>query len=222
MVDGLARAGIPRCDGGYMATNWCRPIGEFAAMFRGWVGEPEPSALLRAEVFLDVRPVRGHLQVDVLDRILLGGRTRGPFLVQMARAAVTFRPPLGLFGRLRSRDATVDVKRAGTAAIVLLARLYALAAGSSARTTLRRLEAAGAAGALSRVGARDLAEVYRFLTGLRLGHQAEQAAAGQAPDNRVALGNLTAPDRRRLRDGLRLVRDVQEVTASRFATHTVT
>jgi CBS domain-containing protein len=116
----------------------------------------------------------------------------------------------------------VDVKRAGTAAIVLLARLYGLAAGSSARTTLRRLEAAGAAGTLSRVGARDLAEVYRFLTGLRLRHQAEQAEAGQAPDNRIALGDLPAPDRHRLRDGLRLVRDVQEVTASRFATHTVT
>ena len=57
--------------------------------------QPEPDALLRAEVFLDVRPVHGDLPVDALDRILVGGGSRGRFLVQMARAAVTFTPPLG-------------------------------------------------------------------------------------------------------------------------------
>ena len=222
VVAALVRAGLPLCDGGYMATNWCRRIGDFRAMFRGWVWEPEPDALLQAEVFLDVRPVHGGLSVDALEGILVAGGSRRQFLVQMARAAVTFRPPLRSFGPLRAKDSTIDVKRGGTAAIVLLARLYALAAHSTARTTVQRLEAAAAAGTLSRAGAGDLVEAYRMLTGLRLRHQVEQVGDGRVPDNRLPLNDLSVSERRRLRDLLRVVRDVQDATDLRFAMHSVT
>lgn len=222
VVQGLARGGLPLCDGGFMATRWSRPVGELRAMFAGWVERPEPEALLQAEVFLDVRPVHGELPVGVLDRTLVLGGSHGPFRVQMARAAVTFCPPLGPFGGLRVRNGVLDVKRAGTAAIVLLARLYALAGGSSARTTVQRLTDAGAAGTMSRQGAADLVVAYRFLTGLRLRTQVEQVLAGAAPDNLVRVDHLAADERDRLRTTLRHVRDVQQATASRFATHTVT
>jgi CBS domain-containing protein len=221
VVQALARAGLPLCDGGYMATSWCRPVAELRAMFAGWVDQPEPEALLRAEVFLDVRPVGGALAVDVLDRALVVGGSRGPFRVQMARAAVTFRPPLTVFGRLRTVDQALDVKRAGTAAIVLLARLYALAGGSSARSTLARLTAAVDAGTLSRPDAEQLAAAYRALTGLRLRHQVAQVRAGRPADNLVRVDRLSGQERDRLRAALRHVRDLQETTASSFATHTV-
>jgi CBS domain-containing protein len=223
VVTALARAGLPLCSGGYMATNWCHPISEFRELFRGWVEQPVPDALLKAEVFLDVRPIHGELSVEVLDRILVGGGSSGQFLVQMARAAVKFTPPLGLFGRLRTTsDSKIDVKRGGIAAIVLLARLYALAAGSSARTTVARLEAAAAAGTLSHSGVEKLVDAYRLLTALRLRHQVDQIGAGTVSDNLVRVDDLTAEDQRHLRDALRAVSDVQKVTAMRFATHTVT
>jgi len=222
VVPALARAGIPLCDGGYMATTWCRPISGFKGLFRSWVEAPEPHALLQAEVFLDVRPVHGDLSVDVLNRILVDGGSRGQFLVQMARAAVRFPPPLGIFGRIRTKDSMIDLKRAGITAVVLLARLYGLAARSSARTTVARLEAAATAGTLSKGGAANLAEAYRFLTTLRLRHQVEQVRIGVAPDNLIRLDDLTGEDRRRLHDDLRVVKDVQQVTAMRFMTHTVT
>ncbi len=155
VVDALARAGIPLCGGGYMATNWHRPLDEFGRLFRGWVEQPQPEALLKAEVFLDVRACHGELSPDELIRILLVGGSRGPFRTQMARAAVTFRPPISLFGRLRVRGSTLDVKRGGTAAIVLLARLYALIAGSAEHSTVLRLEAAAAAGTLGSATAGD-------------------------------------------------------------------
>lgn len=222
VVAALARAGLPLCSGGYMATNWCRPVTELQDMFAAWVDRPEPVSLLRAEVFLDVRPVHGDLPVDVLDRTLALGGSRGPFQVQMARAAVTFRPPLGLFGRLRTVDSALDVKKAGTAAIVLLARLYALAGGSSARSTLLRLQAAVSAGTLNRASADGLADAYRFLTGLRLRSQVEAVRQGRPADNLVRVDTLPADERHRLRATLGFVRDVQDATASRFATHTVT
>jgi CBS domain-containing protein len=221
VVAALARAGLALCAGGYMATNWCHPIEEYRRLFRGWVEYPEPDALLQAEIFLDLRPVYGDLPVDVLDAILASGAHRPRFLVMLARAAVTFRPPIGRFGRLRVEDSAVDVKVAGLVAIVLLARLYAVAAGSSARTTALRLDAAATAGSITRARAANLTEAYRFLTGLRLRHQLEQASRAEPADNVVPLGELTAQERQRLREVFRAVRDLQDLTASRFATHTV-
>jgi CBS domain-containing protein len=221
VVAALVRAGLPPCPGGYMATTWHHPIEEYRRLFRGWVECPEPDALLRAEVFLDLRPVHGDLPVDVLDAVLASGATRPRFLVMLARAAVTFRPPIGMFGRLRVENSAIDVKRAGIAAIVLLARLYALAAGSSARATALRLDDAATAGWIGRARAGDLTEAYRFLTGMRLRHQLEQARRGEPVDNVVPLAALTAQEQRRLREALRAVRDLQDMTASRFATHMV-
>jgi CBS domain-containing protein len=95
----------------------------------------------------------------------------------MARAAVLFRPALTWWGGLRTTRApndalkldarkldvrTLDVKVSGTAPIVLLARLYALAAGSAAHSTTERLKAA--AGTLSPPDREALIDAYRFLT----------------------------------------------------------
>jgi CBS domain-containing protein len=222
IVSALARAGIPLCDGGYMATNWHRPLDEYARLFRGWVESPQPEALLKAEVFLDVRACYGELPPDTLERILLVGGTRGPFRAQMARAALTFRPQLGWFGRLRTRGSTLDVKRGGTAAIVLLARLYALIAGSTEHSTVPRLRAASAAGTLNSSNAADLIEAYALLTDLRLRHQLEQAAEGVVTDNMVPLDRVPPERKADVQAALRLVREIQEVTALRFATHAVT
>lgn len=220
VVPALARAGFRLCSGGYMATSWRYPIERFRSLFHGWVERPEPGALLEAEIFLDVRPVHGVLPVDELGRILVTAGGRGQFLAQMARAALRFGPRFGLLGRLPARSRTIDVKRGAIAAIVLLARLYALAAGSSAGTTPLRLDAAAAAGTLSRAGARELIEGYRFLTELRLRHQLQQFRCGEPADNLVPLDDLTTAQRSRLIEVLHNVRDMQAVTATRFATHT--
>jgi len=220
VVSALALAGLPLCGGGYMATNWCRPLSEFRGLFRGWIDEPQPHALLQAEVFLDVQACHGDLPIDDLERLLVAGGRRGPFRVQMARAAVSFRPALTWWGGLRMTGSALDIKRSGTAPIVLLARLYALAAGSAAHSTVLRLEAA--TGALSRPDADALTKAYRFLTDLRLRHQLEQVRAGLPADNLIRPDQLTTQDRMQLRTALHVVRDVQEITARNFATHTVT
>ncbi|RYV52296.1 DUF294 nucleotidyltransferase-like domain-containing protein [Pengzhenrongella frigida] len=220
VVGGLYRAGLPRCAGGYMATNWRRPLAEFRRLFHGWIEEPEPGALMQAEVFLDVRACHGDLPIDDLEHLLHLGGTRGSFQVQMARAALAFRIPPNTLGRLRSPGASLDLKRGGTAAIVLLARLHGLAAGSSARSTVLRLRAVD--GTLSPPDARDLTDAYRFLTGLQLRHQVEQVAGGLTADNLLRPDRLTSAERKQLRTALHVVRDVQEVTARRFALQTVT
>jgi CBS domain-containing protein len=216
VVDGLIRAGFPPCPGGYMATNWCRPLAEWEALFRQWVEVPEPQALLEAQVFLDFRAVHGGLSLEPLDRILLSGGRRGLFLHHLGRAALSFRPPLGPFGRIRTTDGTVDLKAGGIAATVMLARVYALAAGAGPRPTLERLGAAAEAGKLSRSGAEILAETFRFLTRLRLQEQLRALRAGEPLSNRVLLEALSPLERRRLKEALHAVRKLQSATALRF------
>lgn len=210
-VSGLAAAGLPRCPGGYVATRWRHPLHEWERMFRHWVDDPDPQALVEAEVLFDFRAVHGDLPTASLATIVRRGGGHRRFTIQMARAAVSFPPPLGLFGRIRTRHGTLDLKRGGIAAIVLLARLYALAAGSEARSTPDRLADAARFGTLSSDGAGRLARAYRVLTDLRW----------RTHSNRVHLGDLSPADRRALLGALRAIHDLQQATARNFRTDTV-
>jgi CBS domain-containing protein len=221
VVAGLARAGLRRCPGGHMADTWHLPVAAWRGMFDRWVDQPEPQALVEAEVFLDFRVVYGGLSTAPLDAALRRSSGAPRFLVGMARAAVIFGPPLGLGGRVRSRHGEIDLKRGGLAAIVLLARLYALAAGSSARSTPDRLAAASTAGTLSHDSAAALAHAHRVLGEIRLTDQLRRLAGGAEPSNRVRLNDLTPDERRQLRVAMHTVRDLQRATALRFHTDTV-
>lgn len=216
VVAGLVRAGFPPCPGGYMATNWCRPLADWKTLFRGWVDVPEPQALLEAQIFFDFRGVHGGLSLEPLEAILLSAGRRELFLAHLARAALRGRPPLRFRGRLRTDDGRIDLKAGGIAATVMLARAYALAAGSGARPTLERLADAAEAGTLSRSAAEILAESFRFLIRLRLQEQLRSARSGEEPSNRVRVEALTELERRRLAEAFEAVRNLQDATALRF------
>jgi CBS domain-containing protein len=174
--------------------------------------------VVEAEVFLDFRRVHGHLDVGPLDALLRTSADRPRFLLLMARAAVTFRPPLR-FGRVRGRE--VDVKKGGLAAIVLLARLYALAGGVPAHHTIDRLQAAAGTGRLSEGGAAQLIETYHLLTDLRLRTQLRVHAQGLPPTNVVPVDQLSADERSELNHAFRVVRDLQQVTELNFHTELI-
>lgn len=216
VVNGLIAAGFPRCPGGYMATGWCKPLAEWEALFSRWVDVPDPQALLEAQIFLDFRAIHGGLALEPLARILASGGRRARFLHALAQAALRFRPPLKRMGRIRTEDGWIDLKAGGVAAIVMLARIYALAAGASPRSTLDRLAAAADEGALSRAGAEILGESFRFLTRLRLREQLRCLRAGEEPSNRLRPEGLSALEHRRLVEALRAVRTQQDAVALRF------
>jgi CBS domain-containing protein len=68
-------------------------------------------------------------------------------------------------------------------------------------------------------GVRTLvAEAYRFLLGLRLRLQLSLAAAGRPPRNTVALGELSAIERSRLKDSFRAIANWQESAAYHYRT----
>ena len=216
VVTNLINAGFPPCPGGYMATNWCQPLADWVHLFKSWVKTPEPESLLKACVFFDFHVVYGELSLKPLEQVLFKTGAQSIFLAHMSRTALEFRPPLGLFKRIRSKAGQIDFKKAGVAPIVAMARFYALEAGVRNRSTFKRLESAAEAGKLSREAAEALAETYRFLLELRLQEQLAKLRAGETPDNNIRLQSLSTREKLLLKEGFTVIREMQQSISHRF------
>lgn len=221
VIAGLIQAGFPPCPGGYMATNWCKPLSEWQAIFEEWIYKPVPKALMEASIFFDFRRVHGALSLEPLEDIITNAHKHQLFIGHMVRAAQEFAPPLGFFGRIRSEDGYIDIKKGGIAPIVGLARACALAAGSRERSTVERLAVAAESGTISREGAETLAETFQFLMRLRLRIQLASLHTDRAklpPDNRINIQLLTALERRNLKEAFSSIRQMQEGIGASFRT----
>lgn len=216
VVEALIQAGFPVCPGGYMATHWHKPLGQWVAQFMHWVKTPTPRELLEAQIFFDFRKVGGRLSLASLEQVVQKAPGSQVFLAQLAKASLQFRPPLGFFRQIREDHGGVDIKKGGIAPIVSLARLYSLQTGSLPPGTLERLIAA--APTLGEERAETLQEAFRFMQDLRLRHQLEQQASGQTPDNTLRLERLSALERRHLKEAFAVVREQQEALSQRFQT----
>ena len=218
VVSSLGALGIPRCPGGFMATRWRKTLREWEELFDGWIRRPEPQALIEAANFFDFRRIHGELSVESLRELVLDAGRHTRFLAHMARNALGFRPPLGLFRRIRERREGVDLKKGGIIPVVGLARIHALESGAPATGTVDRLEAAAEAGKVSREGADNLIEGFRFLLRLRLGRQLEEKRRGDELDNLVHLSELGPVERRHLKETFVVVQEMQEALGMRYQT----
>jgi CBS domain-containing protein len=220
VVDGLAKLGIPRCAGGFMATKWHMPLERWRAQFAEWVETPVEQSLIDAANFFDFRRVHGSLPLDALEDVIRSASRRRLFLGRMARNAISFRPPLGLFRRIREKSEGVDLKKGGIIPIVGLARLYALELGISARSTAERIRlAAEHENGISAQGAEVLREGFRFLLHLRLADQLHARRAGVRVDNSVRLDQLSHHNRRQLKETFVAISEFQQVVAQRYGTN---
>jgi len=214
VVDAALRCGFARCEGDFMATNpaWRRPLAAWKRAFRSWIAAPDETAVYHAANFFDFRGLHGdqRLAAELKAHLLeaLAGQTH--FLRAMAEAALAFRPPLGLFGELRTaRDGehahTLDLKKHCLVPLVNLVRIWSFERGVAATSTVERLAALrGVHPAAERLGD-DLEQAFEFLSLLRIRHQHERIARGLAPDNFVNPKRLGQLERRTLREACRLI-----------------
>jgi CBS domain-containing protein len=209
----LERCGLPRCPGDVMATNptWRVPLGAWQDRCIRWIEQPDEEALLEAATFFDFRQVHGDLTAEQpLRRAVRGAAGNSRFLGRLAAAAVRRRPVSRFLGHWQGANRRrVDLKAHGTAPIVDLARLFALEAGRPETGTAARLHAAAEQG---RAGAAaiGLLEAFDYLQELRLRHQAACQAVGAFQDDVIALSELTALQRQRLKNAMHLVHISQE------------
>ena len=179
LTDAMERIGFPRCPGDAMATNprWRQTVAGWRQTFRTWMDEPEPTALMEAQIFFDMRPITGDVSLyATLSADILAVAPRSPrFLAHFAASALQRTPPLGFFRNLVvDRDGahrhTLDLKHGGIAAIVQLSRLYCLTKGLAPVNTQARITAARNAGVIGQESAENLSDAYELICYQRVRH----------------------------------------------------
>ena len=173
---------------------------------------------------LDLRAVAGPLPIERdLDSLLERAPEHPYFLERLTKAAVELRPPVGFLRdfvveRSGEHVGTLDIKSGGIGPIVNLARLYALSAGSTAKTTVDRLHAGAARQSVSEETAQELQESFSTVCRVRLEHQAAQVERGATPDNHVDPRELPPLARRQLKEAFRAIARAQSALDTRTAT----
>jgi CBS domain-containing protein len=218
----LEEAGWPRCPGDVMATNprWRITVDEWRQQFAAWSREPEPEAVLHVAIFQDMRHLLGEPRLTDAVRRAASSYVSSRLLGYLSREALRMRPPLGFFrGFVLEHEGghgeTLEIKR-GIAAVVQLARVHALRAGSTALSTRSRLAAAEEGGVLDKGMAADLRDALELMSYRRLHHQVSQIRTGARPDNHMAPADLTDRQRRHLKDAFAIVRSAQHQMANRL------
>jgi DNA polymerase-3 subunit epsilon/CBS domain-containing protein len=199
----LDEAGLPRCNGGVMAANreWRGSVEEWRERVDAWLRRARHEDLMHVDIFFDLAPVTGEA---TLARALHTAAVRAashtpPFTNLLAEWVSTLRPPLGLFGMLKTVEGRIDLKRGGLLPLVGIARALALRAGSSARSTPDRLRDAAAAGRLVESDAATLIEMHADFLDIVLRQQLWDLEDGVRPSSRVVLKRLGKEGARRLR-----------------------
>ena len=197
-----------------MATNpaWRVPLRSLAGAVRPLDRAAGGGRAAPAAIFFDFRQLHGDLDAEApLRRVIRQAAGNRQFLGRLAAAALRRRPPLGFLGHLRGEHrGRIDLKAHGTAPIVDLARLFALEAGSPATATAARLRAAAEHGTAGDHRRRPRRGVRVPAAGPPAATRPVAWRLERAPDDVVALAELTMLQRRWIKDALHLVHTCQE------------
>lgn len=221
----LAACGYKLCNGGIMAMNpqWRKTLSGWYDCFTTWIEDPDAEALLNCSIFFDLEGVAGRLQwADELNRFIVAkSRDSAKFLASMARNALLRTPPLGFFKNfVMEQDGehrlTINLKRRGTAPLVDLIRVHALASGSTARNSFDRITDLTNSGLLPDGRATDLRDAMEYLLTVRIRHQVEDIESGLVPDNTIEPDKLSSFERRNLKEAFNVISNAQRFLKYRY------
>jgi CBS domain-containing protein len=220
----LAACGFPLCRGKIMASNpqWCLSMEEWKRTFAGWITNSSQEALLNSSIFFDFRAVYGEQKLaDDLREWLLGfASTNGLFLRQMAEAAMSFKPPLGVVRDfVVGKENKIDLKLNGITPFVNAARIFGLANGVPHTNTVQRLRASSLKMKIPAAEIEAWIDAFLFIQVLRLRHHDEEKAKGlldEELDNLIDPEQLHELDRRILKEAFRQARKLQAKLASEY------
>ncbi|MBF0187585.1 MAG: cyclic nucleotide-binding/CBS domain-containing protein [Magnetococcales bacterium] len=225
VTDGLNACGFVYCPGDAMATNpqWRQPVRTWRRMFRHWITEPTPKAVMLCSIFFDLKFIEGDEQLFWAFRecVLNNTGSNRIFLAHLAANALRNQPPVGFFRNFvlidgGEHDDTLNLKKNGVIPIVDLARVYSLERGIHAVNTKGRLQKARDEGMLSPRGARDLLDALEFINLTRIRHQAKQLRIGADPNNYFSPKELSHFERDHLKDAFLIVQTMQSSLEQRY------
>lgn len=217
----LDRCGYPLCKGNVMASNpeCCMTSQEWMNRFDKWIRVASPENLLRANIYFDLRPLAGNLQLAAPLRKFILERAKGStiFLRMLAENIMRFKPPLNWHGSIDTEEVdglrALDLKRSGTAVFVDAARFFSLVFGIDEVNTRRRFEEIAQRLSVESQRKDAWVSAFEFLQMMRLRIQLETSVslpdAADKPNmiNYDALDNI---DRRILKECFRVGRRLQQ------------
>jgi len=210
----LDQAGIHLCKGEVMVRNplWRRSLEGWRDEVKGWVFQPQMETLLKVDIFFDMvfihgdRALAARLRLDALEMA-----ARAPFFQQLMEQNIArLGSPLGLFGRLVTKQGRLDAKKFGLLPLVSTARARALGAGVAAVSTKARFAALAAAGKLHEEDLAGLRAAHEAILSIILDQQLRDIAAGHEPSTRIAPAALPRAERNRLRRAFQRIRLLSE------------
>ncbi len=229
VCDGLDACGYKYCDGGIMASNprWRMTLQGWKRQFSNWIEKPNPQALLNASIFFDLEGVSGKVAwSEQLTRFIVNkAKNNRPFLSSLARNALNRTPPLGFFkdfvleedGQQRYR---MNLKRRGTAPMVDVIRVHALAEGSISQNSFDRLDDIANSKLLPAGKKNELSDAMEYLSMVRIRQQVLALETGEEPDNSVEPETLTNKERRGLKEAFQVLSSAQKFLKYRYTATT--
>ncbi len=223
--DGLAELGYTYCKGGIMATNprWRQPLKQWKAYFRDWIQEPNAERLLHSSIFFDLDSAYGEeVFVEQLQELLASLAPRQErFLAALARNALNRTPPLGFWRDFvmetdGKQNKIINIKGRGTAPMVDLVRVHALACGSTAQNTFERLDDISKTTLLPRGVGDKLRYAFEFISMVRIRHQVADIHDERPPDNYIEPENLSDSERHNLKDAFQVLSNAQRFLRFRY------
>jgi CBS domain-containing protein len=215
--EALDACGYPLCKGNIMASNpmLCLTQQEWRNRFAHWVEHGHPEDVLNAGIFFDFRSLVGN---DQLLKVLRSEvtemtATKPRFLKLMAEAALRNTVPLNWLGSLDTKKIdnkpVIDLKMQGTAIVVEVARIYALAHRIEALNTQERLAALGRLAGVPKKESMAWIAAFQYLQTLRLSIQLDGGMLGDNP-NALDVETLNAVDRTILKGSMAHIRSLQQ------------
>lgn len=202
----LDEAGLPFCKGGVMASRvpWRRSLADWRRTIAGWAARADEESLLNVDIFFDGVGVHGDMALaDALRESALAEARRPVLPRMMAEQVRGFRPPLGLFGGLKTFGGRIDLKVGGLFPLVAGARAMALRHGIAATGTRDRLTDLAQRGLIAPDDAAIYSGAHDLLLGILLDQQIDDIGGGLRPSSLVDPERLDRDRQRRLRATLR-------------------
>jgi len=220
----LDACGFPFCRGEIMARNpnLCLSEIEWLSKFASWIEHGNPEALLKASIFFDFRPIAGSFDLTTRMRAFVTSKSRSTprFLKQLAENSLRNQVPLSWHGGFDTTRVDglecLDLKLQGTAIVVDVARIFALAQGIEATNTRTRLEKIGQALGLLPREYESWVVAFEFLQTLRLNIQIRGESVGGNP-NLLDQAQLSDIDRSILKESFKTLRQLQQRLALDYA-----
>ena len=196
------------------SPQWRGSLATWRQRVAAWIASARPEDLMSVDIFFDLRPVHGDaaLATNVWREAFARARGEIGFAKLLAEAAGTNEKALGLFGRFRTRNGRIDLKKTGLFGIVSVARVLAVCHHVVERATPARLAGLKALGIGAERDLDALIDAQGTFLDLVLAQQIEDSENGTPTTNTVAVKRLSQRDHDRLRTALGAVEHLDDLT----------